>query len=29
MSFLVDNIFAYLQVDVIESQWSKLVESIN
>ncbi len=24
MSFLVDNIYAYLQVDVLESQWSKL-----
>lgn len=29
MSFIVDNIYAYLQVDVLESQWSKLVESIN
>jgi gamma-tubulin complex component 4 len=29
MSFIVDNIYAYLQVDVLESQWSKLVETIN
>ncbi len=28
MSFLVDNLFAYLQVDVLESQWSHLVDSI-
>jgi len=28
MSFLVDNLFAYLQVDVLESQWTHLVESI-
>ena len=28
MSFLVDNLFAYLQVDVLESQWTLLVESI-
>ena len=28
MSFLVDNLFAYLQVDVLESQWSQLVANI-
>jgi hypothetical protein len=28
MSFLIDNIFQYLQVDVLESQWSKLQERI-
>lgn len=29
MSFLVDNIYAYLQVDVLESQWNKLEQSIS
>ena len=29
MSFLIDNIFAYLQVDVLESQWSRLVKAIS
>jgi hypothetical protein len=24
MSFLIDNIYAYLQVDVLEGQWQKL-----
>lgn len=24
MSFLIDNVYSYLQVDVLESQWSKL-----
>jgi len=28
MSFLIDNIFSYLQVDVLESQWSKLQKKI-
>lgn len=29
MSFLVDNLFSYLQVDVLESQWSKLEKGID
>eukprot|EP00347_Sterkiella_histriomuscorum_P015647 403356230 len=29
MSFLVDNLFSYLQVDVLESQWTKLEKGIN
>jgi gamma-tubulin complex component 4 len=29
MSFLVDNIYAYLQLDVLESQWTALVQDIN
>ena len=28
MSFLIDNLYQYLQVDVLESQWQKLSESV-
>ena len=28
MSFLIDNIYHYLQVDVLESQWVKLQKEI-
>ena len=28
MSFLIDNLYQYLQVDVLESQWLKLSESV-
>ena len=29
MSFLIDNIYAYLQLDVLESQWSALVHGVD
>ena len=28
MSFLIDNLYQYLQVDVLESQWKKLTMGI-
>ena len=28
MSFLIDNLYQYLQVDVLESQWQKLSEGV-
>jgi len=28
MSFLIDNLYSYLQVDVMEGQWVKLAEKI-
>jgi hypothetical protein len=28
MSFLIDNIYSYLQVDVLEGQWQKLKTQI-
>ena len=28
MSFLIDNIYSYLQVDVLESQWIKLNDGV-
>ena len=29
MSFLIDNIYQYLQVDVLSGQWMKLQKEIN
>mmetsp|Transcript_21404 Transcript_21404/g.28719 ORF Transcript_21404/g.28719 Transcript_21404/m.28719 type:complete len:107 (+) Transcript_21404:2120-2440(+) len=28
MSFVIDNLYQYLQVDVLESQWQKLVDGV-
>lgn len=29
MSFLLDNLYAYLQLDVIDAQWTQLVASVS